>query len=266
MSRPSSAPYAVVVSSCDAYADLWPYFFHFLFTYWPGIPQPVYLISRQKRFADPRVETLALGHDRHWASNTLEALAKIPHDSILYFQDDYFLTAPANPAAIDRLHAIHLENGAIATSLFNREAAGRPAGDHGLVEMDPKNEWVFDFQAAFWNKAKLTPMIEPGWTPWHAEGTMNDHARTLPGGFYSVTVGSAPVLPYIQVIRGSLWLPEGRQLCREHGLTPDFRFRPCARFQAGFFNRFYRSFLKRRSRAYRKRHPAPADEVQPLAI
>ena len=250
-----ASPFSVVVSSCDAYADLWPSFFHLLFKFWPEIPKPVYLISNHKHFTDPRVQTVALGHDRHWGTNTLEAFKKIPASSILYLQDDYFLNAPADPKAIARIHRHHLASGARTTSLFNREATGTATSEPGLIECDPDNKWIFDFQAAFWDKAEMIARIEPGWTPWHAEGTMNDRAK-LEGqgqGWYTLTTAAPIILPYLQAIRGGLWLPEGKALCATHGIQPDFRHRPCAPFQAGFLNRFYRSFLKRRSQTYRNR-------------
>jgi hypothetical protein len=258
--------FPIVVSSCDAYADLWPPFFHFLFRYWPEAPQ-VYLISNQKRFADPRVQTIALGHDHHWASNTLEALAQIPGETLLYLQDDYFLHARADASAIERLHQDHVAAGAAATSLFNRPVTGTPTAEPGVTACDAGNPWVFDFQAAFWNKARIAALIEPGATPWHSEGEMNERARALAAGngFRTVTPEHPVVLPYLQVIRGGLWLPEGRRHCAAHGITPDFRLRPCAPFQAGFLNRWHRSFLKRRNKWHKKRHPlAPGGIVAAL--
>jgi len=259
-------PFPVVVSSCDAYADLWPAFFHFLFRYWPDVPQPVYLISNQKRYDDPRVVTLALGHDHHWASNTLEALARVPGDSLLYLQDDYLLSGPADGAALARLHAAHVASGAAATSLYNRPVTGTPTETPGVTACDAANDWVFDFQAAFWDKKQILPLITPGATPWHSEGEMNEKARAQAagGGFRVVTPDHPVVLPYLQGIRGGMWLPEARALCAAHGIAPDFRFRPCARFRAGFVNRFYRSYLKRRARAYRRKLGPGGTVVRPV--
>ncbi|HEY8967239.1 MAG TPA: hypothetical protein VIM58_12375 [Candidatus Methylacidiphilales bacterium] len=250
--------FRVVVSSCDAYADLWPSFFHFLFAHWPEVPQPVYLISDKRTFDDPRVVTLALGHDRHWASNTLEAFTQIPGETLLYLQDDYFLTGPAYHAGIELLARHHVGSGALATSLLNRKATGTPLeGLTGLIACGPENEWVFDFQAGFWDKEAMAALIEPGWTPWHAEGAMNELARSRSDRFHTLTTEGPVLLPYLQAIRGGLWLPEGKALCLRHGLRPDFRYRACAPFQAGFLNRFWRSYLKRRSRVYRRKHPLP---------
>ena len=256
-------PFSVVVSSCDGYADLWPFFFHFLFRHWPEIPQPVYLISDKRRYDDPRVVTLALGHDHHWASNTREAFAQIPGETLLYLQDDYFLTGPADNAGIDLLASHHIASDALATSLLNRPSTGTPAGTPGLIACGPENEWVFDFQAAFWDKEGMTALIEPGWTPWHAEGTMNELARARHGKFYTLTMEGPRLLPYLQAVRGSLWLPEGKALCQSQGVRPNFSYRPCAPFQAGVFNRFLRSYLKRRARVYRRKHPLP-DVLRPL--
>ena len=84
----------VFVSSCDAYRDLWPVMFHFLFRHWPDVPQPVYLVANYHSFADPRVETIRVGRDRHWSDNTRAALEKVPCPFLLYLQDDYLLNGP----------------------------------------------------------------------------------------------------------------------------------------------------------------------------
>lgn len=45
-----AADVAVVVASCDAYADLWEPFFRLFRRYWPDCPYPVYLGSNFRTY------------------------------------------------------------------------------------------------------------------------------------------------------------------------------------------------------------------------
>ena len=82
---------ALLISSCDAYEDLWEPFFTFLFRYWPDCPYPIYLITNHLSYPDSRVQTILSGDDKGWATNMRYALEKINSSHIIYLQDDYFI-------------------------------------------------------------------------------------------------------------------------------------------------------------------------------
>ncbi|MBK8092699.1 MAG: hypothetical protein IPK32_12135 [Verrucomicrobiaceae bacterium] len=49
---PSAKPtFSVLVSSCDSYSDLWPFFFHFFNLQWPQPSVPVRLLDVQRLYS-----------------------------------------------------------------------------------------------------------------------------------------------------------------------------------------------------------------------
>ena len=52
---------AVLILSCDKYADIWTTFFAFFFKYWPDCPFTIYLASNEKQFEHDRVVTIRKG-------------------------------------------------------------------------------------------------------------------------------------------------------------------------------------------------------------
>jgi catechol 2,3-dioxygenase-like lactoylglutathione lyase family enzyme len=85
---------AILVSSCDAFFDVWRPFAFFFRKYWGDCPFPVYLIVNQLRIRSEFIEAIAVGEDRGWASNMKLALEKIDAPRVLYLQEDYFLNGP----------------------------------------------------------------------------------------------------------------------------------------------------------------------------
>src|SRR5437868_5431347 len=83
---------AVVVSSCDAFFDVWRPFVFFFRKHWSDCPFPIYLIVNQLRVRSRFVQPIYTGPDQGWGSNMMSALRSITQPYILYFQEDYFLT------------------------------------------------------------------------------------------------------------------------------------------------------------------------------
>ena len=65
---------AILICSCDAYADVWDPFFTLFFRHWPDCPWPIYLIANHRRYPDDRVNTLLLGDDKDWSTNILRCI------------------------------------------------------------------------------------------------------------------------------------------------------------------------------------------------
>ncbi len=91
---------AVVVPSCDAYADIWPSFFETFFTRWPDCPFALYLVSNHSAFRDPRVTPLMVGADLGWSANLRNALRAVPEERVLLAIDDLYPTAQVDTDSV----------------------------------------------------------------------------------------------------------------------------------------------------------------------
>jgi len=82
--NPASEPSAsVLVSSCDSYSDIWPFFFHFFFTAWKSPSIPVRLLSNYMSYDDERVQSVAVGPDLDWSSNLQKALKIVSSEYVI---------------------------------------------------------------------------------------------------------------------------------------------------------------------------------------
>src|SRR5580693_7705583 len=82
---------ALLVMSCDAYADLWKPFFTLLHRHWPDCPLPVYLGTGQLGCDDPSVTVLHSDGGRDWSQCARDYLDQLPHTHVLMMLDDFLL-------------------------------------------------------------------------------------------------------------------------------------------------------------------------------
>jgi hypothetical protein len=93
---------ALVVSSCDAFFDAWRPFQAFLEMFWHDCPLDIFLLTNELDIRSTRLRSIRVGKDRGWSSNLGFALQQLTHPYLLYFQEDYFLTAPVDRVQLTR--------------------------------------------------------------------------------------------------------------------------------------------------------------------
>ena len=130
---------ALVVSSCDAFFDAWRPFYAFLEKFWGDCPLDGFLVTNELEVRSSRIRSIAVGEDRGWSSNLLCALTQIAHPYVLYFQEDYFLTAPIDRAHLADDFAQVMESGAASLCFrarSERDAGFQPLNDrYGIVPL-----------------------------------------------------------------------------------------------------------------------------------
>ena len=94
---------AVLVVSCDHYADLWLPFFHLFKRFWPDCPYSVYLLTNEKDFQFPDVSVIRTGIDVSWSDNLKMGLQQIREKYILMIIDDLFLLKPVDTAMVIKI-------------------------------------------------------------------------------------------------------------------------------------------------------------------
>lgn len=217
---------AVVVSSCDAFFDVWRPFAFFFRKYWPDCPFPVYLITNELQIESKTIQPLAVGPDRGWATNLKTALTRISADHIFYMQEDYFLTAPVRGAQLAHDFAEALAMGADCLSFrarTHREPAFEPINDRfGVVPVD--SDGRTRNQVMLWDRQKFISILRDGESGWEMERDGSERTREMRILSYGQRENSP--IPYLMsaIVRG-LWMREALDLCRLNGVTisPQFR-------------------------------------------
>ena len=224
---------AILISSCDAFQDLWQPFFTLFWRYWPDCPYRLFLITNGLRFDDPNVTSIQVGTDRHWASNCRVALTRIPHPFVLYLQEDYLLRNSVDTSRVRKL-----------VSCFQRMKAGCmrlypcpgpdlqvPGNDEvGLVRKGAP--YRVSLQAAVWRKEVLEGLLMDGETGWEMELEGSRRSDSLEIPFLSVMMDSStgentnPPIPYFSqsVVKGK-WTRQAVRLCVMEGIPVNLRRR-----------------------------------------
>src|SRR5688572_15493980 len=87
---------AVLILSCDKYADAWMPFFTLFRKYWPSCNFPVYLGTNELDFNFPGVTTIRSGKACDWSNDTKSILDQIPERYVIVLLEDYFLERPVD--------------------------------------------------------------------------------------------------------------------------------------------------------------------------
>jgi len=100
---PMTKQLGILVSSYDAYSDLWPPFFAAFHRSWPDCPFQMYLLSNRITFPDPTVKPILVGDVTAWPESIRLALEQISEDFVLLFLEDWFLQKQVDTGRILRL-------------------------------------------------------------------------------------------------------------------------------------------------------------------
>lgn len=265
MNQPAQEPtWSVIVSSCDAYSDLWPFFFHFFERHWPDAPKPVHLVSNFRRYNCPWVKTLAVGPDKSWGDTILAALEQIPDEFVVFLLDDFFLHTPVPAGWIDSLAAqLDAVKGDFVT-LYNPAPVEKPVSGAPLLSKIEGRMECPGFHASLFRRSYLMELAAARQNIWRTEALMRDHAEARPGTQFNLAHASPYRLTYVESVRGCFWKPNGMQYLKDNGLKPDLWRRPFPPQGEGTWAKVVRSFHKRRMRWREKAMSGRAGTIEPL--
>lgn len=80
---------AVLVNSCDKYAEAWYPFFALFKKYWSDCPYPVYLNTETKAYSEQEVQTLN-SNKTSWGSRLCDALNRIDSEYVILLFRRFF--------------------------------------------------------------------------------------------------------------------------------------------------------------------------------
>jgi hypothetical protein len=218
---------AALVSSCDSFFDAWRPFHAFLQKFWGDCPLEIFLLTNQLEARSAHLRTIAVGEDRGWSSNLLLALERIPHSYVLYFQEDYFLTAPIarDQLADDFAYVIRSGADSLCFRARSQPDPGFQPQNNRLGIVPLTSDGRTRCQVTLWKKSALQSILRPGESAWDFEA--RGSSRTQEMQILSYTSRSNTPIPYLMsAISRGLWMPEAITLCRQEHVTIDPLFRP----------------------------------------
>lgn len=217
---------AVVVSSCDAFFDVWRPFAFFFRKHWADCPFPIFLIVNELRIRSASIQPLPVGPDRGWAFNMTTALKRLEQSHVLYLQEDYFLDRPVRREQLAEDFAYAFDHKADAFCLRARTKLERdfqPINDRfGMVPRDSNGRTRC--QTTLWKRGAFLKALHDGETAWEMEARGSDRTRDMLALSYSTRENAS--LSYLMsgIVRG-LWTREALAMCKQHGFAIDPHFR-----------------------------------------
>lgn len=215
---------AILVTSCDAYQDLWDPFFTLFFRYWPDCPYPIYLGTIHRMYDDHRVKTIAVGVDTDWSYRFRCMLEQIPYPYVIVLMEDYLLTQYVDTVKIDKLITHIVNERAGCLRLYPCPGPDLPCLDNPEVgEISKGADYRLSLQAAVWDKQTLLELLRDGESAWKLEinGTKRTNDLSVP--FLCVT-GDSPISYLGGVVKGK-WARGAVELCEKEGIKVDLNAR-----------------------------------------
>ncbi|WP_395742602.1 hypothetical protein [Prosthecobacter sp.] len=263
--------FTLVVPSCDFYSDTWPYFFHFLFKYWPDVPTPVYIVANHLSYDDPRVHTIKVGDDRQWGDNLRAALPHVRGDVWLMLLDDFFLNRPVVSQEVQAAVQQFRQRQACYLGIDHFSVQGTPVPESTWHAILPEPPCV-GLNATIWSASQLRAVAAaPGMNIWQAENRSKQLARESPEGHYYIGPEGKALLTYQESIKGLFWKPSTLEFFKRENVPLSASPRPCPPQGKDFVSKLIRSWKKRSFRSWLRRRSektarAGGGTVKPLNI
>lgn len=214
---------SVLVSSSDAYSDLWTPFFTLFWRNWPDCPYPVYLGTNQAHFQHARVRTLNAGSDESWSKNLRLFLSQIDSEYVLFLLEDFFFIKRVSNASIsEQLDALRSLNGTMLRLFPNPPPHWRVSGYTGIGAVHRFAPFRVSAQAALWRRVDLLALLVDGESPWEFERKGTLRSQSAAGGFYCTY---KPALPYIHAVEKGRWFRSAARRFGREDIGCDFAAR-----------------------------------------
>lgn len=225
---PSHVDCALLVVSCDPYADLWPPFFALLRRHWPDCPFAIYLGAGPAAPAPAGVRMLRSNAGRDWSRCLMDYLAALPQRYVLLMLEDFFLRSPVStPAILHCLRFLERHDGVQLRLIPRPKPTGRLREDPNIGVAAPDSPYRLSTQAAIWDRHRLLSLLREKESIWEFEINGNQRAAAHPTGFYSVWHAVLPYEGWLahHVVEKGRWLPHERWIFGGQAIGCDFNRR-----------------------------------------
>jgi hypothetical protein len=207
-----SKKFAIIISSCDKYSDLWPPLGNLYKKYWKNCDKEIYLLTESLNFK--KITKLNVGiktinvKSKSWSRRLKIALQSkiIKESDILFVLDDFFLQSKVSNKKIDRYFYQFKK---FKMEMLRIVARPGPLKKNKLVnnigEFDNNESYTISTQAAFWQKTSLISHLNDKENIWQFGINGSERVKQKKIKFFGVY---NDIFPYKHhVIERGKWFP-----------------------------------------------------------
>ncbi|QWD60459.1 hypothetical protein [Polynucleobacter sp. MWH-UH35A] len=218
----SNKDFAILVLSCDRYADLWGAFYSLFFNALGLDKYRIYHGSNTVKCSDDRVVNLLSGKDENWSTSYIKILNQIPEESLFVILEDVFIEGVIDIEKFKKCIQLMRLNHVRHIKYFPN-----PRGDSGVDEIDflsayNKGAPYRVTVCGFWNKKTLLELLIPGENPWNFE-INGSYRSSYSDGYYCL---KDPLFSFKNMVEKGMWIRKSIKWAMQKNIVLDYKKRP----------------------------------------
>ncbi len=243
---------AILVLSCDKYADAWQPFFLFFQKYWKDCQFPLYLGTNNKRFAFPNVTQIFSNKTTTWSDELKTILKQIPEKNIIIILEDYFITKPVRNSDIlnlvdvmEKTNATFLKLGLFPTKFNSLWPHTSLKNFNNIASINKGSKYRICLQIAIWNKEHLLELLVEQENPWQFEIEGSKRANQSDKLFLTIMPDKkaryvhGPINYLCTALTNGKWMQDALRLAKKENITIDTSNYPIETYWEEMKRKFY---------------------------
>jgi len=228
----------IIVSSCDAYSDIWDAFFTLFKKYWPDCPYKIVLNTETLQYSYPDLDIDVINAPRaemSWTARLKNVVEQVDSEQILFLLDDFFFYDYVDTRRVGQCAQWLKENPKVASFTFWPAFLGSIACEFPGFEQSAPNSYVTVAAiTSLWNKQRLLLYLSENENPWEWEFGATKRSRHTEDRFLFMEPGLRKIIiPYDfnnYGLIGGRWAVDTEHLFKINDIEIDFSKR-------GFFDK-----------------------------
>ena len=209
--------FAIIISTCDKFSDLWQTHLDFLFQNWIGTMPSVFLVT-DKATAFEHEGVRVLVEEGDMPCRIKRSLDSVQENRVLLTLDDYFVVNKVSGEDIGKFCLYSDANGIDYLLLYNRRWAKKRyyKGVDCFSDLDLDAKYSVNLYPAIWKKEFLAYCIDEDLSPWQFEPKLNAKAKAYNAKCVFSHAGSFEIL---DVVRKGRVLHKANKYFKKHGIN-----------------------------------------------
>lgn len=229
---PRDNDFAILILSCDKYADLWAPFHKNFFRFFPVANYPVFLGSNLVPSDLPGVVSVLSGKDADWSTSCKRILEQIPQAKLFIILEDLLLASPAAEEGFEAALRYLFEKNAVHIKYWAQLPADEYSEDPWLG-IHHRGAPYRATVCGFWDRKYLLNLLIEGENPWNFE-ILGSYRTSYSDGFYGL---ARPLCEFRNLVEKGCWIPESVEWAQREGISLDLEKRPMLKGGRQFLSR-----------------------------